>query len=505
MLRGILVRPAGLRQRMEGVMAQSRQAVLSPARRTRLLALTAVVAVPVIPSPAPGQDREDDGPFRIGRVVWGDAPEGLDFITADDTIPPPAVMWDGSYAFVPNRDAGTITVLDLLNDETDATVEVCPGPLDGALTPDQVTYVVACGGSDELVLVNTASFAITGRVSEGLGARPASVVVPAPGRYALVYNADAGTVSVADLAALAVVQTIDVGDQPLVLRLESYLPDFDRVRVSNRVAGSFVELVAVEEPVNPPPAAEAPPLNEVVVLGMIHGRHETSEPYSLGVVRNLVRAIDPDYWLTEIPPNRWDRAWAEFQATGAVEEPRVRRFPEYMQGLFPLSRELDFEVIPTAGWTEPMSDFRAAYLDAYSKDPDRAAGWAQYQAAAQASAEALAAGGAADDPRWIHTDAYDEAYDIRMRTYARLFDRDLGPSGWMAINQSHWTYIKRALDRHRGEGARFLLTYGAGHKGPFLRELRQRDDIVLLDVGEFLDGLEGNRNPGGVKPARRSP
>ena len=40
---------------------------------------------------------------------------------------------------------------------------------------------------------------------------------------------------------------------------------------------------------------------------MIHGAHETSEMFSLEVVRDLVREIDPDYWLTEIPPNRWDR------------------------------------------------------------------------------------------------------------------------------------------------------------------------------------------------------
>lgn len=231
-----------------------------------------------------------------------------------------------------------------------------------------------------------------------------------------------------DLEALAVVQTIDVGDQPLVLRLGPHpdRPDGQRVHVSNRVAGSFVELVPVVEPAVPPPAGEAPLLNEVVVLGMIHGGHETSEAFSLQVVRDLVRAIDPDYWLTEIPPNRWDRAWAEYRAAGTVEEPRVRRFPEYMEGLFPLSRELD-----------------------------------------------------------------DTAYDIRMRTYSRLFDTSLGPGGWVTINRSHWANIERALDRHRGEGARFLLTYGAGHKGPFLRELRQRDDIVLLDVGEFLDGLEG--------------
>ncbi len=415
------------------------------------------------------------------------------FHATGDRPYPADVMWDGSYAFVPNLDAGSVSVIDLLNGELDATVEACPGPPGGALTPDQVTYVVACGGSDEVAFINTASFAITGRVSGGIGPRPFSVVVPRDGRHALVNSAGGTTVSVVDLESRAVVQRLEVGEQPIVLRAH---PDGERVFVANEISGTLVELapIAASSAAESPEGESAAPseedrtLNEVVVLGMIHSGHETSETFSLEVVRDLVREIDPDYWLTEIPPNRWDRAWAEFEATGTVEEPRVRRFPEYMEGLFPLSRELDFEVIPTAGWTEPMSDFRAAYLDAYSRDPDRAEGWAEYRAAADASAEALAAG-AADDPRWIHTDAYDEAYDIRMRTYARLFDADLGPGGWDAINASHWAYIEDGLDRHQGEGVRFLLTYGAGHKGPFLRELRKRDDIVLLDVGPFLDRM----------------
>ena len=406
------------------------------------------------------------------------------FHATGDRPYPADVMWDGSYAFVPNLDAGTVSVIDLLNAETDAEVDVCPGPPGGALTPDQVTYIVACGGSDEVAFINTASFEITGRVTDGLGPRPFSVVVPGEGRYALVNNAAGSTVSIVDLEAREVVQRIEVGEQPIVLRAH---PDGERVFVANEISGTLVELVATARAPESPAATEVVP-NEVVVLGMIHGGHETSETFSLEVVRDLVREIDPDYWLTEIPPNRWDRAWAEFQASGTVEEPRVRRFPEYMDGLFPLSRELDFEVIPTAGWTEPMSDFRAAYLDAYARDPARADRWAEYQTVAEASAEALAAG-AADDPRWIHTDAYDEAYDIRMRVYARLFDADLGPGGWEAINASHWGNIERALDRHRGEGVRFLLTYGAGHKGPFLRELRARNDIVLLEVAPFLDRL----------------
>ena len=453
---------------------------------------------------------------RLWVVDTGTGTPSASHATGDRPYPAD-VMWDGSHAFVPNLDAGTVSVIDLLNLETDATVEVCPGPAGGALTPDQVTYLVACGGSDELALLNTASFRVTGRVT-GLGPRPFSVAVPGEGRYAVVNNAGGSTVAVVDLDSRSVAQTIEVGEQPIVVRVH---PDGERVFVANEVSGTLVELIPVDDgtavaaddgttvPEAAPteatrtrapteaaqtrdatPAGASPAPNEVVVLGMIHGGHTTSDSFSLEVVRDLVREMDPDYWLTEIPPNRWDRAWAEFQATGTVEEPRVRRFPEYMEGLFPLSRELDFEAVPTAGWTEPMSDFRAAYFDAYAEDPQRADTWAEYQAAGAASAEALAAGGAADDPRWIHTDAYDEAYDIRMQVYARLFDADLGPGGWDAINASHWANIERALDEHRGEGVRFLLTYGAGHKGPFLSELRKRGDIVLLDVATFLDRLE---------------
>ncbi len=398
---------------------------------------------------------------------------------------PADVMWDGSHAFVPNLDAGTVSVIDLLNHEIDATVEVCPGPPGGALTPDQTTYIVACGGSDELAFINTASFRVTGRVPD-LGPRPFSVAVPGDGRYAVVNNAGGSTVSIVDIEAQAIAQTIEVGAQPIVVRVH---PDGERVFVANELAGTLVELVPGALDTDAPASTTPPAPTEVVVLGMLHSGHVTSDRFSLDIVRDLVREIDPDYWLTEIPPNRWQRARTEFEATGTVDEPRVRRFPEYMDVLFPLSLEMSFEVIPTAGWTEPMSDFRAGYLDAYARDPNRAAEWAEYQAASAASAEALAAGGAGDDPYWIHTDAYDDAYDIRMQVYARLFDADLGPGGWDPINASHWANIERALDRHRGEGARFLLTYGAGHKGPFLRELRQRGDVVLLDAAAFLDRL----------------
>ena len=416
-------------------------------------------------------------------------PEITASLPTGDRPYPGAAMWDGSHVFVPSLEDGTVSVIDVLNRETDATTAVCPGPPGGALTPDQVTYVVACGESSEVVLVNTASFDVTGRISEGLGERPFSATVSADGRVALVNNAGDSTLSVIDLDHEAVVQSLVVGVQPIVVRRH---PDGRRVLVANEVSGTLTVVAPVPGgPADSPPAPEASDgrKTEVVVMGMIHGEHETSEAFSLEVVRDLVRAIDPDYWLTEIPPNRWPTARDEYARDGVVREPRVRRFPEYVGGLFPLSRELDFEVIPTAGWTEPMSDFRAARLRALSEDSSRAADWAEYQAANAAADSAIRAGGAPDDPRWINTDAYDEAYELRLSTYNRLFNDELGPGGWDNINESHWANIARALDDVRGEGARVLITYGAGHKGWFLRALRERDDVELLDVAPFLDGM----------------
>ena len=98
-----------------------------------------------------------DGHAELGAETPTGPADGEDEAAGD-------VMWDGSHAFVPNLEDGTVSVIDLLNAETDATVEACPGPAGGALTPDQVTYIVACGGSDEVVFINTASRRVVGHL-----------------------------------------------------------------------------------------------------------------------------------------------------------------------------------------------------------------------------------------------------------------------------------------------------------------------------------------------------
>ncbi|MBO3699856.1 hypothetical protein [Roseivirga sp. E12] len=230
-----------------------------------------------------------------------------------------------------------------------------------------------------------------------------------------------------------------------------------------------------------------PPKNEVIVMGMIHSGHRTNPNYDIETVKNLVRAIDPDYILTEIPPDRYPQARKEFDELDTIMESRVRVFPEYVDAIFPLTKEMDFEIIPTAGWTKPMNDYRNQRLREIRQDTAWAERWEEYQEAGRKSREAMNSAGDSNDPYFINSNAYDEAGEIRYEAYNRILNETLLLGGWDNINIAHYWHIEKAIEKHRGEGKRFLITYGAGHKGWFLRELRKRDDIVIKEMTPYLD------------------
>ena len=234
-----------------------------------------------------------------------------------------------------------------------------------------------------------------------------------------------------------------------------------------------------------PSTSASPEINRVIVLGMIHPGHETSEIYSTARVKGVMRAIDPDYVLTEIPPDRMEEAMRSFTEEGVVTEARVTRFPEYKDALFPLIPEMDFEIIPTAGWTSEMANFRRDALQAISQDETRADDWAAYQAGLTGMREAM--GERRDDPYFIHSDEYDAITKKGYTPYAQRFANDLGVGDWETINAAHYSYIERALDEHTGEGATILITYGAAHKYWFLEQLRERTDIKLVSPLSYFD------------------
>lgn len=241
-------------------------------------------------------------------------------------------------------------------------------------------------------------------------------------------------------------------------------------------------------PTSPPesPAVEKPK-NEVLILGTIHSGHLSDSIYNIPFLEKLIKTIKPDFILAEIPPDRMEAAMAGFVRDDSISEARVKRFPEYVDVVFPLTKEMAFEIIPTAGWTKPMADERSQKLRAISKDPARSADWQAYVAANHRSDSVYMATGKVDDPYFIHTNEYDRIQDISLQVYNRLFNVELGLGGWDNINIAHYWNIEKALEKHRYQGKRMLIIYGAGHKGWFLRELKKRDDIVLLDMKPFLD------------------
>ncbi|MDB4292198.1 hypothetical protein N9954_02240 [Maribacter sp.] len=230
--------------------------------------------------------------------------------------------------------------------------------------------------------------------------------------------------------------------------------------------------------------------NEVLILGTIHSGHLTDSVFNTAYLDKLIRQIKPDYILAEIPPDRFDEAMAGFKRDDTISEPRVRRFPEYTDVVFPLTKEMNFEIIPTAGWTKPMADERTAKLRAIREDTARTADWKAYQEGNRLSDATYKATGKVNEPYFIHTHTYDSIQDIALQPYNRLFNVELGLGGWENINIAHYWHIEKALEKHRYKGKRFLIIYGAGHKGWFLRQLRKRDDINLMEMKPFLDAIQ---------------
>ena len=45
--------------------------------------------------------------------------------------------------------------------------------------------------------------------------------------------------------------------------------------------------------------------NQLIVIGTIHSQHLTSKKYSLKVFSDIIKNLNPDVILAEIPPDRF--------------------------------------------------------------------------------------------------------------------------------------------------------------------------------------------------------
>lgn len=86
--------------------------------------------------------------------------------------------------------------------------------------------------------------------------------------------------------------------------------------------------------------------------------------------------------------------------------------------LFPLQVELGFEIVACAGWTSEMAADRRAKMTAWRDErPEQNVTINVAQATIEQNQRTL---GDPDDPRVIHTDAYDEFVRAGMQPYDEL-------------------------------------------------------------------------------------
>ncbi len=236
--------------------------------------------------------------------------------------------------------------------------------------------------------------------------------------------------------------------------------------------------------------------NTVVVMGMIHGKHRTSDVYDIHRLKTLIQNVDPDYVLTEIPPDRLQEAAQQFRQTGVITESRVKVFPEYTDAVFPLQKEMGFEIVPCAAWTKAMNDSRRATMTGLKKS--HAAEYAEMEQSQQEAGKRIETLGDPNDPSVIHTDQYDEHVRVGMIPYDRHFNELIGDGGWTNINAAHYALIEKALNAHQGEGKTMLITFGSWHKYYIKDQLRKRTDIRLVSMQEYLDNSGTGQQGGGA-------
>ena len=200
------------------VLAASVSYVLSQARTPQATDVDASVAAPlpspvVLPPPAPA-------PAEVPRAIAASVPippvRGQ--VAVGKTPGFVAIAPNGKFAYIANRAAGVVTVVDTAISEVVATIPIPDGPPQYlAFAPDgQRLYVSVFNDPDrsinEVAVLDTQTNTVVTTIK--VGSRPYALDVKPDGSEIYVPNHDSGTVSVIDTAANALVTDIRVKPNP---------------------------------------------------------------------------------------------------------------------------------------------------------------------------------------------------------------------------------------------------------------------------------------------------
>lgn len=143
---------------------------------------------------------------------------------------PPAYR---EYAYVTNSKSNTVSVLDMRNFKSIATIAVGKNPTGVAANSQKNEVYVVNTGSNSLTVIDAEQSKVIATI--GVERSPFFVAVSADGSRAYVANADSNSVSIIDLAGRRVLRNVAVGKAPGLARVS---PDGKLLVAAERVGNS---------------------------------------------------------------------------------------------------------------------------------------------------------------------------------------------------------------------------------------------------------------------------
>jgi YVTN family beta-propeller protein len=143
------------------------------------------------------------------------------------------------YAWVTNGGDRSVTVLDLVNMRTAATIPVGDRPVAVAANPVKNEVYVANAGSGTVSVVSAAENRVTATIA--VHRQPVFIDVDKDGTRAYVANAGSNNVSVIDLEKRREIAVVGVGESPAEAKIA---PDGKTLVVTNRLGGSVTVIDA---------------------------------------------------------------------------------------------------------------------------------------------------------------------------------------------------------------------------------------------------------------------
>src|SRR5712692_2356931 len=117
------------------------------------------------------------------------------------------------FAYIPNADSNTVSVIDTATNTVTATVPVGEGPHGVAVHPAGTFVYVTNYASDTVSVINTTNQTVAATVS--VGEAPLGLAVHPAGAFVYVVNSFSPSVSVIDTATHTVTATVRVGEIPI--------------------------------------------------------------------------------------------------------------------------------------------------------------------------------------------------------------------------------------------------------------------------------------------------